>query len=93
MSVERGVVSIRWPLVAVKVEWVVLLRPLSCKNGGWEYHKHGEKERLLLEHTFQKLLAGILLEECFVDNGLGKVINHELEDRLDLIFSVAGVMR
>ena len=93
MSVERGIVSICWPLVAVKVEWVVLLRPLSCKNGGWEYHKQEKKELLLLECTFQKLLAGVLLEECFVDNRLGKVINHELEDRLDLIFGIARVMR
>lgn len=34
MGIERSVVSIRWHLIAVEVECVVLLRPLSCKNGG-----------------------------------------------------------
>ena len=84
---------IRWQLIAVKVEWVVLLRPLSCKNGGWEFISRIKEHRSFLKHTFQELLASVLLEKCFVDNRLSKVINHKLEDRLDLFFAIARVMR
>ena len=44
-------------------------------------------------HTFEELLAGILLEECFVGHGFMEVVNHELEDRLNLLFRVASIMR
>ena len=44
-------------------------------------------------HTFEKFLAGILLEECFMlHDRLVQVINHELEDRLDLPFRVASIV-
>jgi hypothetical protein len=42
--------------------------------------------------TLEELLAGILLEEGFVGDGTGKVIDHEFEDRLNLIFSVTRIM-
>lgn len=45
-------------------------------------------------HTFEEFLAGILLEECFMlHNRLVEIINHELEDRLDLLFRVASIVR
>lgn len=44
-------------------------------------------------HTFKELLAGILLEECFMlHDWLVEVINHELEDGLDLLFRIACIM-
>ena len=42
--------------------------------------------------TLQELLAGIFAEESIVDNGTVKVVNHELEDRLDVLLGVAGVV-
>ena len=43
-------------------------------------------------HTFKELLACVLLEECFVENRAVEIVNHKLEDRLNLFFRVAGVM-
>jgi len=43
-------------------------------------------------HTFEKLLAGILLEECFMGDRTSKVINHELKDRVDLLLSVTRIV-
>lgn len=42
--------------------------------------------------TLQKFLAGILLEECFVCNGAGEIVDHEVEDRHKLFFGIAGVV-
>lgn len=43
--------------------------------------------------TFEEFLAGILLEECFMlHDRLVEVVNHELEDRLDLLFRIASIM-
>jgi hypothetical protein len=42
--------------------------------------------------TLQKLLAGVLLEEGLVRNRAGEVVNHQLQNRLDLLLGVAGVM-
>lgn len=42
--------------------------------------------------TFEELFAGILLEECLVDDGLMQIIKHKLKDRLNLLLAVAGKM-
>jgi hypothetical protein len=42
--------------------------------------------------TLQELLAGILLEEGLVHNGAGEVVDHQLQNRLDLLLGVAGVV-
>ena len=42
--------------------------------------------------TFEELLACILLEECFMCYRTMEVVEHELENWLDLFFSVAGEM-
>lgn len=41
--------------------------------------------------TLQELLAGVFAEESVVNNGSVKVVNHELEDRLNFLLGVAGV--
>lgn len=43
------------------------------------------------EHTFEKLLPFIFLEEGVVDGGASEVVNHQLNYRLDLIFRIASV--
>ncbi len=45
-----------------------------------------------LINTFEKLLACVLLEEGFVDNGTAKIVNHKLEHGLNLFFCVASVV-
>jgi len=42
--------------------------------------------------TLEELLAGVLLEEGFVNNGAREVINHQLQDRLDLFLSVTSIV-
>ena len=42
--------------------------------------------------TLQELLAGVLAEEGVVNNRTVKVVDHELEDRLDVTLGVAGVV-
>lgn len=42
--------------------------------------------------TLEKLLAGVLAEEGVVGDRSRKVVNHELEDWLDVLLSVAGVV-
>ena len=42
--------------------------------------------------TLQELLAGIFAEESVVNDGTVKVVDHELEDRLDVVLGVAGVV-
>lgn len=44
------------------------------------------------KHTLQELLAGILLEEGFVNNGASEVVNHELNNRLNLLFRITGIV-
>ena len=41
--------------------------------------------------TLQELLASILAEEGIVLDGSVEVVDHELEDRLNLLFCVASV--
>lgn len=43
--------------------------------------------------TLEELLAGIFLEEGFVGDGTGKVVNHKLEDGLNLLLVVTGIVR
>ena len=49
--------------------------------------------RLAIKHTFEEFLASILLEECFVDGGARQVVNHEVDNRLNLILCVACIIR
>lgn len=42
--------------------------------------------------TFEKLFAGVLLEERFVSNRTSEVVNHELEDGFNLGFGITGVV-
>lgn len=44
-------------------------------------------------HTFEELLACILLEECFMHHRARQVVNHKVENRLDLLFGVSSVVR
>ena len=43
-------------------------------------------------HTFKELLARILLEEGFMLDRFVKIVDHQLEDRLDLIFGVSRIV-
>lgn len=51
-----------------------------------------EMKRCVSYLTLQELLAGIFAEEGVVDDRAVKVVNHELEDRLDVLLGVAGVV-
>jgi hypothetical protein len=42
--------------------------------------------------TLEELLASVLLEEGFVDQRPGKVVDHEGDNRLKLILGVAGIV-
>ena len=42
--------------------------------------------------TLQELLAGIFLEEGLVGDGPCQVVDHQEEDRLDLLLGVAGIV-
>ena len=42
--------------------------------------------------TLQELLASILLEEGFVGDRAVQVVNHQLEDRLNLLLGVSRVV-
>lgn len=42
--------------------------------------------------TFQELLARILLEERFMDDRAGEVVNHEFEQGFDLFLIVPSIM-
>lgn len=42
-------------------------------------------------HTLQELLAGVLAEEGVVLDRTVEVVDHELEDGLDLLLGVASV--
>ena len=42
--------------------------------------------------TLQELLAGVLAEEGVVNNRAVEVVDHELEDGLDVVLGVAGVV-
>lgn len=42
--------------------------------------------------TLEKLLARVFLKESFVNDWTRQVIDHQLQDRLDLLLAVSGVM-
>lgn len=42
--------------------------------------------------TLEELFAGVFLEEGFVGNGAAEVVEHEREDRNDLVFGIAGIV-
>lgn len=50
------------------------------------------REQSVVRHTLQELLASILLKESLVHDGSREVVDHELQDRLDLLLRVAGVV-
>ena len=43
-------------------------------------------------HTLEELLACVLLEERLMSDRSCKIVNHELEDWLDLLFGVASIV-
>lgn len=45
------------------------------------------------ERSLQKFLASIFLKECFVDDRSRQVVDHEVENRLDLHLGVTSVER
>lgn len=45
------------------------------------------------ENTFEELLASILLEECFVNGRSRQVINHKVDNRLNLLLCVTCIIR
>lgn len=44
------------------------------------------------DRSLQELLAGVFLEEGFVGDRAVEIINHQLEDGVDLLFGVTGVV-
>ena len=52
----------------------------------------GQQEHLLQRLTFQELLTRILLEEGFMLDRSAKIIEHDVEDRFNLIFGVSRVV-
>lgn len=50
-------------------------------------------QHVAYELTLHELLASILLEERLVRNGGGEVVDHELQDRLDLVLSIPRIVR
>lgn len=42
--------------------------------------------------TLEEFLASILLEESFVDDGTGEVVNHQLEYWLDRLFGITSIV-
>lgn len=68
---------------------------MSCHDGG--YRKFGleliyflkvEKER----HTLEELLAGIFLEKCLVAHRTVEVVNHQPENRGDVLLGVTRIV-
>lgn len=61
---------------------------------GWRLRRvrNNHMMQVKSQHTFEELLAGILLEESLMSDGAAKVVNHEQEDRLNLLFRVSSVM-
>ena len=43
-------------------------------------------------HTLEKLLAGIFAEEGVMSDWTSEVVDHELEDRLNILLGVASVV-
>jgi hypothetical protein len=76
----------------IDVQVVVLLGPLAGQNGSWERVSNVSTTRRSVMLTLQELLASILLEEGFVGDRAVQVVNHQLEDRLNLLLGVSRVV-
>lgn len=75
----------------VAVSGNVFLSPLAKDNGCYVMLAVTRRVRIVTL-TLEELFAGILLEEGLVDNWAGEVVDHQLQDRLDLLLGVAGVV-
>lgn len=42
--------------------------------------------------TFQKLFTSVLLEEGLVDDGTSEVVNHQVDNRLNLLLVISSVV-
>lgn len=42
--------------------------------------------------SLEELLAGVLLEESLVDDGASKIVNHKLDDGVNVLFGVASIV-
>lgn len=51
-----------------------------------------ERRGKLLCLTLEELLAGVFLKEGFVGDRPAEVVNHQLEDRMDLLFGVTRIV-
>lgn len=65
--------------------------PRVLAMGPQQKTKHNQC--LAIKRTFEELLASILLEECFVDGRARQIVNHEVDNRLNLILRVACIIR
>lgn len=43
-------------------------------------------------HTLEELFAGVLLKESLVNDGTREVVNHEVDNGLNLILGVTGIV-
>lgn len=43
-------------------------------------------------HTLEELFVGIFFKECFVDNGASQVVHHQVNNGLNLVFCVSGII-
>jgi hypothetical protein len=79
-------------LSSVALHGVELLGPFSGQYGCCNMLDRVSLKWVTPSHTFEELLAGIFLEECFMYNWTVKVVKHELKNRLDLFLSVPRVV-
>lgn len=77
---------------SVALHGVEFLGPFSGQYGCCNLSDHVTLQWVTHSHTFKELLAGILLEECFMYNWTMKIVKHELKDRLNLLLSVPRVV-
>jgi hypothetical protein len=72
----------------------VLLSPLSSENGSCEsqngIHQVARSREALL--TLEELLACVFLEESFMGDRAGKVVDHQFEYGLDRLFGIASIV-
>ena len=69
----------------------MLLSPLSGEDRSCESQKEYNKSRDG-RPTLEEFLACVFLEESFMGNGTGKVVNHQLKNWLDCLFGVTSVV-
>ena len=75
----------------VAVSGNVFLGPLAKDNGCCAVLAVTRRE-WTVTLTLEELFAGILLKEGLVDNWAGEVVDHQLQNGLDLLLGVAGVV-